>query len=132
MSKTEPEMACVSVHSSVAGPFSCKTLWPRRVCLWYPSCSVPDAARTVKGGTGQTTISVDIYALYIDLFTQKEGRPETLRDRKKAEPLGKGWMRGRVGGHRACRRERVRTGGESGEKWEGKEKNGPGDSEQEE
>ena len=29
---------------------------------------------------------------------------------KKAEPLGKGWMRGRVGRHRACRRERVRTG----------------------
>ena len=42
---------------------------------------------------------------YIDLFTQKERRPDT----KEAEPLEKGWMRGRVGRHRACRRERVRT-----------------------
>ena len=27
------------------------------------------------------------FVLYIDLFTQKERRPNTLRDRKRAEPL---------------------------------------------
>ena len=30
----------------------------------------------------------------IGLFTQKEKQPNKIRDRKKAEPLGKGWMRG--------------------------------------
>ena len=55
------------------------------------------AAPPCRGGPARRS-AVDKY-IYIDLITQKERRPNTLRDRKKAEPLGKGWMRGRVGRH---------------------------------
>ena len=60
---------------------------------------------------------IQIYSLYVDsgiIYRSIHTKRATARYAQrsnKAEPLGKGWMRGRVCRHRACRRESVRTGG---------------------
>ena len=65
------------------------------------------------------TDAVETISTYIDLFTQKERRPNTLRDRKRAEPLERknGISRARaIPGKKVTGRERGKGEGWAGQK----------------